>query len=373
MSTDADLDATLRSLDVAHTRLTAEQVDRKAALLASIVGEAVPVVDVAVARRRGAGRWVRALIPAAAAAAVVGLLVLPGSLGASRAYASWTPQPRPVVGDVLARSSAACRAAMADTERRGEEVPPELRPDVRAETARTVVAEQRGDFLFLAMATDTGATAQCFLRADDPGRVYGTTGSAPTPSAPPLAVLAADQIESEGAGLTSGPEGSYAFAQGRVGSDVRAVTLRVGDVTVEATVSDGWFAAWWPTASSSRISPSPIIAYDLSLTSGVVVKDADPGYVQGKVPGPREIGRVENGGGATDQGMVQTVAGHAGSEVVRVTVRVGDKTVSVPVINGVFTATWPSEVADAPAPTYDLTLKDGAILQDQKPVSGAGS
>lgn len=373
MNTDVDLDSTLRSLDAAPAQLTDHQVDRKAALLASILDEAEPVADLGGARRRRAGRWARAIIPAAAAAAVVGLLVLPGSPGAPSAYASWTPEPRPVVGDALTRSSTACRAAMTDMAGRDGDVPPELRPDVRAATARTVVAEQRGNFLFVAMATDTGATAQCFLRADDPGRVYGTTGSAPTASTPPPAVLAADQIESDGAGLTSGPEGSYAFAQGRVGKDVRAVTLRVGDVTLDATVSDGWFAAWWPTAASSGISPSPIIAYDLTLMSGAVVPDADPGLEQGKVPGPREIGRVESGGGATESGLVQTVAGHAGSDVVRVTVRVGDTSVSAPVTDGVFTAIWPSEVADAPTPTYDLTLRDGTILQDQKPVSGAGS
>lgn len=373
MNTDVDLDATLRSLDAAPAQLTDDQLDRKAALLASLVGHAVPVVDLAGARRRRAGRWARALIPAAAAAAVVGMLVLPGSPGTPRAYASWTPQARPVVGDALTRSSAACRAAMADTERGDGGVPPELRPDVRAETARTVVAEQRGDFLFVALATASGATAQCFLRADDPGRVYGTTGSAPTASTPPPRVLAADRIEAEGGGLASGPEGSYAFAQGRVGSEVRAVTLRVDGATVHATVSDGWFAAWWPAPAASGPSPSPNIAYDLTLTSGAVVKDADPGLGQGKAPGPREIGRIEAGGGATDQGMVQTVAGHAGSEVVRVTVRVGGTSVSVPVTDGVFTASWPSEVADAPTPTYDLTLADGTILRGQKPVSGAGS
>ena len=250
---------------------------------------------------------------------------------------------------------------------------PELRPDVRAETARTVVAEQRGDFLFVALATDTGATAQCFLSADDPGRVYGTTGGAPTASTPPPVVLAADRIEAEGGGLASGPEGSYAFAQGRVGDDVLAVTLRVDGATIRATVGDGSFAAWWPAPAASGPSPSPIIAYDLTLANGVVVKDADPGLVQDKAPGPREIGRIEAGGGATDRGMVQTLAGHAGSDVVAVTVWRGDTSVSVPVTDGVFTATWPSEVADAPAPTYDLTLRDGTILRGQKPVSGAGS
>lgn len=373
MTTDADLDSTLLSLDAAPTHLTDDQHDRKAALLAAILGDAAPVAGLVEARPRPSGRWVRALIPAAAAAAVVGMLILPGSTGAPPAYASWTPEARPVVGDALTRSSDACRAAMGGMAGPSGDEAPELRSDVRAETARTVVAEQRGDFLFVAMVTDSSATGECFLLAENPGRVVAMTGGAPTAATPPPVVLASDQIEAAGGGLASGPEGSYAFAGGRVGDEVRAVTIRVDGVTIQATVSDGSFAAWWPTRLVSEPTPSPILAYDVTLADGRILKDADPGFGQGRVPGPREIGRVEQGGGATDRGIVGTVAGYAGSEVVGVTVRVGDTSVTATVTDGVFSATWPSEGTDTQAPSYDLTLKDGTILHGQQPVSGAGS
>lgn len=145
-------------------------------------------------------------------------------------------------------------------------------------------------------------------------------------------------------------------------------------MTLQATVSDGWFAAWWPTTAASEPSPSPIIAYDVTLTDGRVLTDADPGLGQGKAPGPREIGRVERGGGASEQGTVETVAGHAGSEVVGVTVRVGDTSVKATMTDGVFHASWPAEATGTQTPTtYDLTLTDGTILRGQHPDSGAGS
>ncbi len=35
-------------------------------------------------------------------------------------------------------------------------------------------------------------------------------------------------------------------ATGRVGSDVAAVSFDAGGVYIEATLKDGFFAAWWP-------------------------------------------------------------------------------------------------------------------------------
>lgn len=47
MTTDLDLDTTLRSLDAAPHQLSDDQEDRKAALLASILDEAEPFADLA--------------------------------------------------------------------------------------------------------------------------------------------------------------------------------------------------------------------------------------------------------------------------------------------------------------------------------------
>jgi hypothetical protein len=60
--------------------------------------------------------------------------------------------------------------------------------------------------------------------------------------------VAASAIEPESIALGLATDGQ-AFRQlaGRVGPDVTGVTLVLADgSTVEATVANGWFAAWWP-------------------------------------------------------------------------------------------------------------------------------
>lgn len=46
-------------------------------------------------------------------------------------------------------------------------------------------------------------------------------------------------------------QGVASFTYGRAGSDVSAVTLTIaGGLTVDATVQNGWYFAWWPTLDS---------------------------------------------------------------------------------------------------------------------------
>lgn len=401
---DRQLDAALRAFDAADHQLDADQLRRKDALLEDLLadraghaargtlprdphpssenaphgnesgdspdspGSFAPVVALG-RRRMRVARW---LIPVAAAAGLVGALTI-GGQGGAPAYASWTPTPTPVTGATLTNAEKACRASLAEQQSHMAELPPELRPTTRPETARTVVAERRGDYLFLAMATADGSTAECFLDADTPDRVEGMTGSASTPSSPPPAALRGGQFEVPGAGSSSGPEGSFAFTQGRVGPDVTGLTLRTEGRTVQATVSDGHFAAWWPSTAAGGSGPAPQIAYDVTLAGGTVLRDATPvtpgAAADRPAPGPRQIGRIEIGGGADDTGaQVRTVAGQVGAQVTGVTVVVNGTPVTARVADGTFDAQWPSR-ADGPEPTlrYDLTLSDGTVLRDQQP------
>ena len=54
--------------------------------------------------------------------------------------------------------------------------------------------------------------------------------------------------EQRGVGLSSADEGTFGMTSGRVGRDVRGVTIVTGGTEVEATVANGWFSAWWPAA-----------------------------------------------------------------------------------------------------------------------------
>lgn len=385
---DHDLDSALRRLDVADHTLDPTQQARRDALLASILtaeptgaagvpgpapasgqarpSGAQPVDELARRRRR---RTLRVLVPAAAAAALVSTLVLVNLPGQHAAYASWTPDPTPVTGTARDTAVQACRASFADQPGMAE-VPRELRPTTDPATLAPVVAERRGTYLFLALASPDGSTAQCFYDAEHPDRVAGMTGGAATADTPTPQQLPADGYESSGAGMSSGPEGSYAFTVGRVGSGVTAVTVNSDAGPVHATVADGWYAAWWPAEATGPNAPLPTLSYDLTLADGSV-RPALPDTMapSAPAPGPGQVGVVSVGGGAGEDGEVAMLEGVAGPDVRKVTVHAGSDRIDAEVRDGRFSAQWPHPVSQDLGPlTFDLTLADGTVLVGQSPV-----
>lgn len=285
-STNAQLDSALRSLDVADRDLGPDQTARKDALLSTLLAEG-PISDLGGGRRtRGGGRpehggrrrAARWLIPAAAAAGLATVFAVtggPGGVGGSTAYASWSATPQPVDAATRAAAERACRDNLRnDLDRIARDVPAEQRPITDPDALRTVVADKRGAFLFLAMSGSDGSTQECFLRAGDPTRVNGATGGLATKDSVVPVPLGPGEVEWWGGGKSSGPEGSYAFTTGRVGPGVTAVTIRTAGQSIQATVTGGSFAAWWPAAQTPPNAPSPAEAYDLTLAGGRVIKDA---------------------------------------------------------------------------------------------------
>ena len=57
-----------------------------------------------------------------------------------------------------------------------------------------------------------------------------------------------------------------------------------GTLTAKASVQNGRYAAWWPGPAfesgppmpSGKGGPEPILTYDLTLTDGTVIQDAQP-------------------------------------------------------------------------------------------------
>lgn len=391
---DDRLDVALRDLDAADRDLTAEQTSRKDALLASLlagerdrrpattgttlptpVPHSVPTTLTrsqaahVVGRRRARRSTVRWAIPAAAAAALVGVMTVWGGPGGNApAYASWTAGPMPVDGADLATAESACRENVAEAlGRTGED--PTTRPTATPESFRTVASERRGDFLFLAMASSDGSTTTCFYDAAKPSEVRGSSAGLSTQGSPPPTSLAPNEIESNGGGMSSGPEGTYSFAEGRVGAEVAAVTVKSEGREVRATVADGWFVAWWPSAETAPNAPSPVVTYDVTSRDGTVERDVPDPLTARTELGPREIGDIASGGGVSEGGgSVVTVSGSAGADVASVTVRDGDRAVTAQVTDGTFLAEWPGDSDTTPELTYDVTLEDGTTLRDQKPV-----
>lgn len=72
----------------------------------------------------------------------------------------------------------------------------------------------------------------------------GTSVSVPSASAP------LDRISQ--LTVATSDQGPYSVADGHAAADVSAVSLTLSDgISVAATVADGWFVAWWPSAQQA--------------------------------------------------------------------------------------------------------------------------
>ena len=272
-------DSTLRSLDAATESLTADEQERAKATLEKIVTTdpktEAPRSAVSAPARRG---WRRlALIPAAALALIVGLVAIQGLGGDNAAYASWTGTPEPVSGDSLDAVASAC-------EHQVDSYFVEFgnHPD----KAKLVLAERRGDHVALLYRTENPDTsASCLARnLEGSSRVCdietGAGGSSgPAEKAPPRGFTEG----AIGGGEVGGKPG-FSITDGAIGDEVTGVTIHAGAFTVEATVKNGRYAAWWPGPAfeggppepSGQGGPGSILTYDLTLTDGTVIRDAEP-------------------------------------------------------------------------------------------------
>jgi hypothetical protein len=106
----------------------------------------------------------------------------------------------------------------------------------------TALTDTRGPYTFAIYTNGRGASLTCFTgpHFTSMGASVGAHATKP----------AADGIELSGPGVTARDGDPYSLAEGRVGSDVRGVTLVLADGTkVKASVARGWFLAWWPGAT----------------------------------------------------------------------------------------------------------------------------
>lgn len=271
-------DSTLRSLDAATESLTADEQERAKATLERIVATepttAAPCPEAPAPARRGWRRFVlvSAAVGTFAFALIAGLVMFQGIGGDNEAYASWTGAPEPVSGDSLDAVASACQNQV---DRYFVEWG--NHPD----KAKLVLAERRGAYVALLYRTENPDTsASCLARnLEGSTRVSniqtGAGGSSgPAEKAPPR-------------GFTQGAIGQYSefsITDGAVGDEVAGVTIHAGDLKVKASVQNGRYAAWWPGPAfesgppepSGQGGPEPILTYDLTLTDGTVIRDAQP-------------------------------------------------------------------------------------------------
>ena len=81
--------------------------------------------------------------------------------------------------------------------------------------------------------------------------------SSSSTSAAPVSV-AAGQIQFRGGGTRDSAGNALTLVDGRAGAGVTAVTIDRSDgSSVQATVTDGWYLAWWPgtvTATNAEVT-----------------------------------------------------------------------------------------------------------------------
>lgn len=235
----------------AHTTAQAQH------LLTRIIRSADGPAAVDHPRQRPRTRKAWLLVPAAAAA-VAALVAVP-LFGADRAYSSWTPTPTSL-------PAAATAAAADDCQHRWEEVgsAPDTPVDVRS--AGVELAEKRGEYTYLVLATDTH-TMDCLSRSGgDEEHLSGSLFDHSGFDAPPadgLAAASVSVIDRDGVRLL--------FFNARVGADVEGAVAHVPGVgDVEATVTGGLVAAWAPELTPEEARQG--IGVTLSLTDGRTVE-----------------------------------------------------------------------------------------------------
>ena len=259
--------AALRDLDPAPTTaLSDRELERADATFARILATPRPdqVREESVRprrRRRRRRSLVLAGLVGAAGAAVPALL-----MGGGSAFASWTPKPEPLTAAAAAEAATTCRAAL-EVPDRGE---------------RLVSAERRGEWTYVLIA-GTQTEGACLMpdnlvRHQDPEDpkeegFFGTYDTDPleAPTLPRDRIVETESME----GNVSTPrlwpfnddEEWFSWVQGYVGSDVTGVTVHPPTgPDVEASVTKGRFAAWWPSGQPSSNSPEVMEAWTYTVT-----------------------------------------------------------------------------------------------------------
>jgi hypothetical protein len=248
----------LRSLDPANVDPQVAAGPRAQATLAQILASDVSEPTTTMPVNSGWARPPRRRwVVAGAALVVVGVLiaapsvlkaktamVVPRALGGNTAFASWSPTTKVVTPAEAALAGKRCKA--------------EQLHDVNTATARKVVGssqirivDRRGAWtmVYLGGGVQPGYEVICLNEYDSHGAMLnggGTAGSGgPRPS--PVASNTVAPIPILGFSTQSGATWCVA---GQVGSDVVSVVINtIEHGPVEATIQNGYFAAWWPGPS----------------------------------------------------------------------------------------------------------------------------
>ena len=159
-------------------------------------------------------------IGALGAAGTAGAIAAVVTLGSSAApaFAGWQPTPTSPAPGQLAQATQAC----------GQDL------------GSPVLTDSRGPYTASIYADST--TSDVCLSGNGVSMSSSSTSVAPTS-------VAAGQIDLAGGGTRDSAGNALTLVDGRIGAGVTAVTIERNDgSSVQATVANGWYLAWWPGA-----------------------------------------------------------------------------------------------------------------------------
>ena len=164
-------------------------------------------------------------LAATGVAASVAVVVALGS-SAAPAFAGWQATPTTPPTGVPAPPGHACGEASG------------------RESGSPVLIDSRGPYTAMIRADST--TSDVCLSGN------GVSMSSSSTSAAPVS-LAAGKIELEGGGTRDSAGHALTLVDGRTGAGVTAVMIERSDgSSVQATVANGWYLAWWPGTAAAR-------------------------------------------------------------------------------------------------------------------------
>jgi hypothetical protein len=178
------------------------------------------------------------------AAAVVAVVTLVSS--AAPAFAGWSPTPTSPAAGQLAAAEQACSANL----------------------GTPVLTDTRGPYT-ASIYADATSSHTCLAG----GSLSIASGS----GEPSQADVPAGQAQLTGSGMKNSSGQALTLVDGRIGAGVMSVTIDRSDgSSVKATVSGGWYLAWWPGTLQATTA-------DVTTTTGTVTEHF-PSTPQGPAP-----------------------------------------------------------------------------------------
>jgi len=207
-------------------------------------------------------------------------VVVPRALGGNTAFASWSPTTKAITPAEAALAGKKCKAdQLEDPLRRLQFInTAAARKVVGSSQVRLVDRRGAWTMVYLGGGIQPGYDVVCLKEYDSHGAILNGGGSAGSggPGPSPVASNTVAPIVEFG---FSTQRGATACVAGQVGSDVVSVVINtIEHGPVEATIQNGYFAAWWPGPATTLVTAT----YTLTLKDGTIRANIPQGQLQPK-------------------------------------------------------------------------------------------